>query len=60
MPIDKTKYPPTGHQSVPASASPAPGTACQSCHLNHDRGDNNKRKRYGKEYAQNPKIPFND
>jgi 5-methylcytosine-specific restriction endonuclease McrA len=33
---------------------------CQSCHLNHDRGDNNKRKRYGKEYSLNPKIPFND
>lgn len=23
---------------------------CQSCHLNYDRRDNNRRKKYGKEY----------
>jgi len=33
---------------------------CQSCHLNHDRADNARRRRYGKEYSQNPKLNFND
>ena len=31
---------------------------CQLCHLNHDRKDNNKRKRFGKEYANYPIIPL--
>ena len=33
---------------------------CQFCHLSHDRGDNSKRRRFGKEYAKSPKIPFNE
>ena len=33
---------------------------CQSCHLAHDRGDNSKRKRFGKQYSDNPKLPFNE
>jgi 5-methylcytosine-specific restriction endonuclease McrA len=33
---------------------------CQFCHLKHDRGDNNKRKRYGKEYSKYPKINFDE
>jgi len=33
---------------------------CQRCHLQHDRGDNNKRKRYGKEYNNNPKLQLFD
>lgn len=31
---------------------------CQNCHFEHDRKDNNKRRRYGKEYNQNPKLNF--
>ena len=31
---------------------------CQFCHLAHDRGDNNMRRRYGKEYSKHPKLPF--
>ena len=31
---------------------------CQRCHLNHDRKDNSKRKRYGKEYDKAPKLNF--
>jgi heterodisulfide reductase subunit B len=33
---------------------------CQFCHLNHDRGDNIKRRRFGKEYAKSPKINFEE
>jgi len=33
---------------------------CQWCHLNHDRGDNYKRKRYGKEYSNHPKLNFDE
>jgi len=33
---------------------------CQFCHLAHDRGDNSLRKRFGKEYHKNPKIPFDE
>ena len=29
---------------------------CQSCHLNHDRADNHKRRKYGKEYSKSPKL----
>jgi len=33
---------------------------CQSCHLNHDRRDNARRRRFGKEYSKAPKLnlPF--
>jgi len=29
---------------------------CQLCHLNHDRADNNKRRRFGKNYSESPKL----
>ena len=29
---------------------------CQFCHLKQDRADNNKRRRYGKEYSKSPKL----
>jgi heterodisulfide reductase subunit B len=31
---------------------------CQLCHLNYDRGDNRRRRKYGKSYNQNPKFNF--
>ena len=32
---------------------------CQFCHLTHDRADNARRKRYGKNHATYPKLDLN-
>lgn len=31
---------------------------CQACHLNHDRPDNARRTKYGKEHAAQPQLPL--
>jgi len=31
---------------------------CQSCHLSHDRADNRRRRRFGRDYNNAPKLNF--